>query len=75
MIAQPDTHSTESIAHTVQGVLEGGLAGDPVAVRVAALRLLARGQPNRQPAAKVHADHQLAVDGAVESELAARREW
>src|ERR1700733_7161495 len=68
MIAQPYVGSTEPCAHTVQRVFEGGLAGYPVAVRVAALRLLARGQPNRQAGTKVHADHQLPVDAAVEPE-------
>src|ERR1700729_3288936 len=68
MSSQPDAHSTKPGPHTVQRVFEGGLAGYPVAVRVAALRLLARGHPNRQAGTKVHADDQLPVDSAVEPE-------
>jgi len=48
VVAEPDANSAKSSAHTVQRVFEAGLAGDPVAVRVAALRLLARGQPDRE---------------------------
>src|ERR1700737_3752421 len=69
MVTQPDANSTESSAHTVQRVLEGGLARDTVAVRVAVLRLLAGGEPERQAAAELHADSQLPVDAAVETEL------
>src|SRR6185437_14135715 len=57
--------------HAVQCVFEGGFTGDPVAARVAALRLVVRHQPEWQPAAKLHADHQLTVHGAIEVELAA----
>src|SRR4030088_745934 len=71
MIAQPDAHAAKPGPHTVQRVLKGGLAGNPVAVRVAALRLLAWGEPNRQTRTKVHADHQLSVYHAVEPERAA----
>src|SRR5581483_9740994 len=71
VVTQSNPHSTQTGVHIVQRVFEGGLTGDAVAVRIAALLLAAWAQPEGQAAAKFHADHQLTVHGAIEAELTA----
>src|SRR5689334_15031889 len=71
MITQPDASSAESSAYTVERVFKVRLAGDAVTMRIAALLLVARGQPDGQATPKIDAQRELPVDVKVETELTA----